>query len=195
MRHAARILALAAALPLAAVAHGVSVEGTVTVGDRPAADTVVYLEGGPATPAAPPPRVVMDQRNLRFDPAVLPVVRGTVIEFTNSDEVQHNVFTPSPAGGRFDLGTYSRGEARAVTLDEPGEVVVLCNIHMEMEARILVLDRPTFAVTGPDGAFAIADVPPGTYRLRLWRKRWLEHEETLTVSAEGSRGLAVRAPR
>jgi plastocyanin len=190
---AAVLLALVA-LAAAAPATAGTVTGTVTVRGAPAGDAVVYLEGGRAA-AAPAGRVTMDQRNLSFVPAVLPVVRGTVVEFTNGDDVQHNVFTPSRAGGRFDLGTYSRGQSRQVTLAEAGEVVVLCNIHMEMEARILVLDEPTFAVTGPEGAFTLRDVPPGRYRLRLWKKGWLAHEEPVTVVDEGPLRVDVRAAR
>jgi hypothetical protein len=128
-------------------------------------------------------------------PGTLAVLRGTVVEFTNGDDVQHNVFTPSRAGGRFDLGTYSRGESRAVTLSEAGEVVVLCNIHMEMEARILVLDEPSFAHTRPDGTFELSAVPAGTYRLRLWRRGWLPHTEVVMVPEVGTLAVDVRADR
>jgi plastocyanin len=188
-----KALVLVAVLLAVAAAHAASVSGTVTIGGAPARDTVVYLEGGREVPPGPPPHAVMDQKNLSFVPAVLPVVRGTVIEFTNSDEVQHNVFSTS-GGEKFDLGTYSRGDSRVVTLSEPGELVVLCNIHMEMEARILVLAEPTFALTRPDGGFALPAVPAGAYRLRVWRRKWLPHTEAVTVPEADTFRLDVRVP-
>jgi plastocyanin len=191
----AAIGVLAGLLAVPYAARAASVAGTVTLGDEPGCNAVVYLESGRKTAAAPMGRVVMDQKNLAFVPSVLPVVRGTVIEFTNSDDVQHNVFTPSRVAGKFDLGTYSRGESRKVTLNESGEVVVLCNIHMEMEARILVLDEPTFAATRADGSFEVPAVPPGTYRLRLWRRGWLPHTEIVMVPETGRLSVDVHAER
>ena len=135
----------------------------------------------------------MDQRNLAFVPRVLPVVRGTVVEFTNSDDVPPQRLQ-SVDGGRtsFDLGTYGRGATRTVTMREPGDLRVLCNIHMEMEARILVLRDPYFATVGADGRYRIADVPAGSYRLKIWRDGWQPHERTVEV-AETSHA-AVAAP-
>jgi plastocyanin len=178
------LLAMIVAVVLAAPpSQAATVRGTVSVDGQPATDTVVYLErvDKPAPPATPGPPVLMDQRNLRFLPAVLPVRQGTVVEFRNSDDVQHNVFTPSEAGGRFDLGTYDRGEMRTVTLDQPGELVILCNIHMEMEAHILVLRDPSFALTDAQGGYRITDIEPGKYMLRVWQKRWLEDGRAVDV--------------
>jgi plastocyanin len=165
---------LAATLAGALPAEGATVSGTLRVHGTPAADAVVYLErvDGPL-PHPPPAPVVMDQKNLAFAPRVLPLVAGTTVRFTNSDDIQHNVFSPSREAGAFDLGTYSRGEERSVTMRQPGDVLVLCNIHMEMEGHILVLRDPSFATTDAAGRYAIPDVPPGRYTLTVWRKAWL----------------------
>lgn len=190
------MLALAlASVPLRAVPGlAATVEGTITIGGRAAPGAVVYLEGAQEAPARPAARVVMDQRNLAFAPTVLPIVRGTVVEFTNSDDVQHNVFSPSDGAKKFDLGSYSRGEARRVTFDQLGEIVVLCNIHMEMESRILVLRDPYFAVTRETGAYAIADVPAGTYTLKVWRQRWRPGTRTVEVPESGTLAIDVADP-
>jgi plastocyanin len=174
-------------------ACGATVEGSVAVGGRPASRAVVYLEGTGAAPAAAPAtHVVMDQKNLAFVPAVLPVMRGTAVEFTNSDDVQHNVFSPSAIAGKFNLGTYGPGATRTITLEKPGDVRVLCNIHMEMEAHILVLDFPYFAVA-QDGRYRIADVPAGTYTLKLWKERWLPFTRTVELPATGDLTVNVAA--
>jgi plastocyanin len=186
-------LAVACALAHPAPSGAATVAGTIVVDGRATVDTVVYLEGARETPPpATPPTVVMDQRNLAFVPGVLPVVRGTVVQFTNSDDVQHNVFSPSAAAGKFDLGTMGRGEEGKVTLARPGEVLVLCNIHMEMEGRILVLRDPFFATTRADGGYAIEGVPAGTYSVRVWRKRWLPLERSLEVPPHGALTLDLR---
>jgi plastocyanin len=168
-------------------AHAGSVTGRATVDGTPASDGIVYLEGADSGPASPSPRhAAMDQKNLTFVPALLPIVRGTVVDFTNSDDVQHNVFSPSPAGGKFNLGTYGPGAGRSVTFDETGDVVVLCNIHMEMEAHILVLANHYFSTVAPDGRYRIESVPAGTYALRIWKGRWLPPSDKVEVSADGT---------
>ena len=42
---------------------------------------------------------------------VLPVFKGTSVDFTNDDWVTHNVFSKS-GPGEFDLGLYGRGESK-----------------------------------------------------------------------------------
>lgn len=190
MRRAAAAVALACLL--ASGAGAATVTGTLHVRGATARDAVVYLErlDGPASrPAAP--RAIMDQRNLAFAPRVLPVVAGTTVEFTNSDDIQHNVFSPSRVAGAFDLGTYSRGETRSVPMRETGDVLVLCNIHMEMEAHIVVVRDPYFAVTDAAGGFRIADVPPGRYAVKVWRGGWLRLERTLDVTDDATLALDV----
>jgi plastocyanin len=189
----ARAVWIAALFAGVSGAYGATVEGSVAVGGRPASRAVVYLE---ATGAAPPPvpaaHVVMDQKNLAFVPAVLPVTRGTVVEFTNSDDVEHNVFSPSAVARKFNLGTYGPGATRTITLDEPGDVRVLCNIHMEMEAHILVLDFPYFAVV-QDGRYRIAEVPAGTYTVKIWKERWLSLARTVELPATGNLTVNIAA--
>jgi plastocyanin len=175
-------------------ARGATVEGSATVDGEPAAYTVVYLEGtAPPPPVPPADPVVVDQKNLVFTPHVVPVVRGTVVEFTNSDDVQHNVFSPSAVGRKFNLGTYGPGAARTVTLDQPGHVLVLCNIHMEMEAHVLVLDGPYFTTVAEDGSYRIPDVPAGTYVLRIWDQGWLAYSQTVELPATGNLRIDIAA--
>jgi hypothetical protein len=54
-------------------------------------------------------------------------------------------------------------------LGKAGDVVSLhCDVHPWMRAYAVITDHPYFAVTGSDGSFTIADVPPGTYTLEAW---------------------------
>jgi plastocyanin len=186
MMQTAAAVAITALLLGAPPARGATVEGSATIDGKPAAHSVVYLEGAvPPRAAAPAERAVVDQKNLAFVPRVLPVMRGTVVEFMNSDDVQHNVFSPSAVAGKFNLGTYGPGEVRTVALDHPGDVLILCNIHMEMQAHVLVLDGPYFAAVAADGSYRIPDVPAGTYLLRVWNGRWLPTTQTVDLPADG----------
>jgi plastocyanin len=185
-------LPLAAVLPLALVVvagrgDAATLTGSLAIDGVRKADAVVALRSGRAAPeaGAQAPRAIMDQKHLSFRPKVLPVARGTVVEFKNSDDVEHNVFSPSTTAGAFDLGTYGSGQSREVVFERAGEVRVLCNIHMEMEAHILVLDEPWAAVTRADGSFEIRDLPPGEYAISVWSEAWLPTEQSVTVPETG----------
>ncbi len=124
----------------------------------------------------------LSQRGQRFAPRVLPVVKGTKVEFPNDDRVFHNVFSlsrPRP----FDLDAYPPGETRSMRFDETGWIKVYCNIHAEMNAHILVLDNPFFSLTDQAGLFVIPGVPDGRYPLRIWHE--LGGEVRRSVEVEG----------
>lgn len=153
-------------------------------GARDNRDVVVYLEKASLSPVAPKTPVVLDQVNLTFVPHVLPVVVGTTVAFPNSDEVRHNVFSPSPAK-RFNLGTYPRGTTKHVTFDKLGEVALLCNVHAEMSAYVIVLETPYFAVSDRAGNFTIRNVPPGKYVLKAWHERLKMAPREIVVDESG----------
>lgn len=143
---------------------------------------VETVEGdfSPATVSA-----VMDQKDLKFIPHVLVIQAGTTVEFPNSDPVSHNVFSISDVK-RFNLGLYQRGAVRQVKFEEPGVVELLCNVHLEMSAYIVVVKSPHFAKTKTDGTFRIENAPPGKHRLRLWHERLSAKETEVIVPAEGA---------
>jgi hypothetical protein len=55
--------------------------------------------------------------------------------------------------------------------DQPGIVVVGCNIHDSMLGYIRVVDTPHFAVTNEQGVALIDGVPNGDYTVEAWTPR------------------------
>lgn len=154
-------------------ARAAAIQGVVTCrGCTDYSNAIIYAEKIPKEPVIPAKEpVVLDQINLTFAPHVLAVAVGTTVSFLNSDEVRHNVFSPS-AAKRFNLGTYPRGTARRITFDKPGEVDLLCNVHLEMSAYVLVLETPYFVVTPKDGNFLLKELPPGKYTVTAWHEKF-----------------------
>jgi len=158
-----------------------TITGTINVrGVRDATDVVVFIEHIEGTYQPAQEKPILDQLNMVFIPHVLPILTGTTVQFPNSDEVRHNVFSPSKIKP-FNLGTYSKGVTREVLFDKAGVVTLLCNVHTEMSAFIIVLENPYFAKTGPDGTFIINDVPEGKYIIKTWHEKLKEKSLNVIV--------------
>jgi plastocyanin len=155
-------------------------------------NVVLYVQNATAADA-PHARAAMRQDDERFLPHVLPVLRGTTVDFPNADDVFHNVFSLSSAR-TFDLGRYPRGSARAVTFEKSGVVQVFCHIHSDMSAVILVLDNPYFTVPTTAGRYAIDNVPPGEYTLVGWHERIKPVTRTVRVVAGETTTLDFNIP-
>jgi len=128
----------------------------------------------------------IEQQGETFIPHVLPVLKGSSVEFPNQDPIFHNVFSLSGTN-TFDLGRYPTGESKSVTFDKAGIVPVFCHLHSDMSAIILVLDNPFFAVPGTDGKYQIDNIPPGTYTLVAWHER----SEQIELQVEVVQGQAT----
>lgn len=159
----------AAALCIAASTPARAAELVLTLGDgsAPVAEAVASLHADARE--ADGATAVMDQRDSTFVPGVLPVQVGTAVSFPNSDQVQHQVYsfsTPKP----FELPLYAGTPRAPILFDQPGVVVVGCNIHDWMIGWIVVLDTPHHARSGADGVVRL-QVPDGDYRLQAWHPR------------------------
>lgn len=150
---------------------------------------VIYLEGSFPKPDAPA-TAQMVQKDLTFQPSILPVLVGTKVEFPNLDDTYHNVFSYSPAK-RFDLGRY-RSDERPIpseVFDVAGLVTLRCDIHEHMRALILVLDTPHFVVSDKDGRYRLEGLPPGSYVVKVW----LDSKTTLERPVQLENGSALHA--
>jgi plastocyanin len=149
------------------------VKGTITVAGKPTADVVVSIEGVPAEIAkaqlsiVKAKRAVMDQKDMKFIPYVLPLVVGTIVDFPNHDTNWHNVYSKGGAK-EFDLGLYAPEKSRSATFDKPGVDRILCNVHPNMEAFIVIKEHPYFSAADKGGNYRIDRVPLGKYRVQVW---------------------------
>ena len=67
------------------------------------------------------------------------------------------------------------------TFSDEGVYLLLCHVHPEMAAWIVVVPTPYFAVSDDDGAFRLQDVPPGAYKLLAWHRRGTLEEQIVQV--------------
>lgn len=150
---------------------------------------VIYLKRVPGTFTPPKKHAQLDQSHRDFTRRVLPVLKGTVVDFTNHDTVWHNVFTNSQIN-KFDLGRKKNGQTVSKKMMHSEiPVKVYCDIHSAMRSYILVLDNPYFTTVGPDQTFEIDGVPPGTYTMVAWHDYWQTVEKKVTIK----KGKTTRA--
>lgn len=79
----------------------------------------------------------VSQKGLTFNPASMVARVGTSVEFTNDDNVVHNVYSAS-AAGPFDLKAQYPGDATTVVLGRRGVLDVRCALHPRMRMSITV---------------------------------------------------------
>jgi plastocyanin len=134
------------------------------------------------------------QRNKTFEPHVVVIPVGSLVEFPNKDPFLHNVFSLFN-GKRFDLGFYEAGQSKAVRFDRPGVSFLFCNIHAEMSAVVVALDTPYYALSDRAGGVAIPDVPDGRYQMHVWYERGLTEDlkslDRIVQVSSSTRSLGV----
>jgi plastocyanin len=132
----------------------------------PLADAVVTLAGPPGATSGPL-KADMDQRDKVFYPHVLAVRAGTSVTFPNSDDIRHQVYSFS-SSKRFELRLYQGTPAAPILFDQPGVVVLGCNIHDWMLGYIYVTQDPWYGVSDEKGHLTFDNLPDGAYTLTLW---------------------------
>ena len=71
------------------------------------------------------------------------------------------------------------------TLQITGFFDIRCDAHTFMQASMHVFEHPYFTMTDSTGRFEMAQVPPGTYRLRMWHEALGARTKTITVPSTG----------
>lgn len=169
-------------------------ERAIVVSDKSGRQVVqnafVWIKGGlkdfvPPVPDAP---VVVDQSKCIFVPHVVGVQRYQTLRFTNSDQTEHNVKFIEPGRNPSHDKTMT-GAGQKLDFWFPEEAAppmkIVCNKHSWMRCFVAVCDHPYFAVTGPDGAFDLKGVPPGSYTVGCWTEGFGTKDLPAKVDAKG----------
>lgn len=164
------------------------IKGKVSVqGIRSPESIAVYVDAIPGKTFDPPSQhIVIDQKKMTFIPHVVAVLKGTTVDFLNSDPVGHNVYWPSISGNKklaHNLGTWPKGEKKSFQFNDLGTASLLCNVHPEMSGYVVVVPTPYSAVTNKEGEFEIKDVPAGKYTLKTWSEDGKPTSQAVDVSS------------
>lgn len=148
------------------------------------ANVFVYVKSGLEGMSFPTPSepVVLDQQGCRYIPHVLGVQVDQPITIRNSDPVLHNIH-PEPSNSRpFNVSQPTEGMETERTFSAQEIMVpVECDVHGWMQAYIGVVEHPYFSVSGEDGSFEIANLPPGDYVVEAWHELYGTQTMEVTV--------------
>lgn len=143
--------------------------GPAVVTGRTVAGAIVTLEPVGAALPMPEGPALLDQFGKAFVPDVLFVRVGQVVEFRNSEDVDHNVrVLRNPTGTMVMDVSGSQNQVFTHTFDRPGTYDVTCDIHPGMRATIVASRTPFAVETDARGTFTIPAVPAGTYTVRTF---------------------------
>jgi hypothetical protein len=155
--------------------------------DSGVANTVVFLKDVTKGKAMdlPEAREHLDQKNCRYVPHIMLIPRGGNLDAKSSDPVLHTVHMTGAASNNIPFPM--QNQVIPVNLPRNGVVELKCNAgHVWMNAEILIVTHPYYAVTDARGFFKLTDVPPGEYEIEAWHEGWqnMSEESVLDVAAQ-----------
>lgn len=134
---------------------------------------VAVLEDLPAQPKTQKAKpVVVDQRDMMFNPRVVAVQHGQAVRFENNDLCNHSV----QAISTLEANQFNRFAGPNQPIEytfEPQKtpVCIGCSLHGWMRAWVYVVPHAGFAVSDAQGKFQLDQVPPGKHVV------WLRHAD------------------
>jgi plastocyanin len=82
----------------------------------------------------------VDMKNIQFDPQTVTVKKGSTVDWTNEDSVNHDVTKVSGPGPNFSSGTgnLASGASYQQTFKTAGTIKYQCTVHPGMTGTIVV---------------------------------------------------------
>ena len=157
------------------------------------ANAVIALTGVKVRTPYPDPLVTNE--SCRFVPRVQLARPGAPTRTTSKDPLLHTT-NAQQDGGRalFNVGLPVPNLVVTRPLNGAGLVRLTCNTHTWMRGFIVVTDDMA-AVSGGDGRFELAGVPPGTYELKMWHEMLKTAPIKVTVTAGKTADLVIALSR
>jgi hypothetical protein len=155
--------------------------------DSGVANTVVFLKDITRGKAMdlPEAREHLDQKNCRYVPHIMLIPQGGNLDAKSSDPVLHTVHMTGAASNNIPFPM--QNQMIPISLPHAGVVELKCNAgHVWMNAEILIVSHPYYAVTDEHGYFKLTGVPPGEYEIEAWHEGWqnMSEESVLDVAAQ-----------
>jgi hypothetical protein len=103
----------------------------------------------------------------------------------NQDPMLHNTHMYLDKKTVFNAALPRTGMEIKKPIQKAGLVSIQCDEHDWMQGYLYVADQPYLSTTDDTGAYSLGDVPPGTYKVKVWHEAFGEQVQTVTVPAKG----------
>ena len=173
-----------------AACKGTNTAETIVADGGNLANVFVYVKDGLGTRTFDVPKeaVIIDQQGCKYHPHVLGVMAGQNLDIKNDDQTTHNIH-PTPAANR-EWNESQPPAAAPIEKSFAREEIMLpvkCNQHPWMRMYVNVVKNPFYAVTGPDGKYAIKGLPAGDYTIAFVQEKLGEQTQKVTLAAKDSK--------
>ena len=118
--------------------------------------------------------LTLTQEKCEFSPFLSVMANGGELTAVNHDHTLHNIHTYELIGKArrtvFNVSQPTAGDTftKTIKLRKGNGIKIECDAHDFMHGFVFVARNPYFAVVDDNGGFEIGDIPPGTYRIRVW---------------------------
>ncbi|MCK5439117.1 MAG: carboxypeptidase regulatory-like domain-containing protein [Gemmatimonadetes bacterium] len=163
-----------------------AVRQQVAVTDGRLANVYVYVKSGLGDRAFPTPSapVTLDQSGCRYSPHIVAIQAGQSLAIMNSDGILHNINTQPTENRGFNISQPVVMETSREFSRPEVMIPVKCDVHGWMQAFIGVQGHPYASVSGADGSFSLADLPPGEYEIEAWHELYGTQSQTVTIGVK-----------
>lgn len=158
------------------------------------ANAVVFVKSGLGHYRYPAPQtpVTLDQKGCMYVPRVVALMVGQPFQVANNDPTLHDIQPVLRNNPPWSLSELPGRPPVHATFQYPEfAAYVGCMIHPWMRAYLFVFDQPYFEVTSKDGAFALKNLPPGTYTIEAWHEPNQTLDQTVTLAPKESKEISL----
>ncbi len=169
---------------------GLRPAGDLLVSEGRLASVVVWLPEAASLPAgvgSAPAVVDVTNRSCAFEPRISAGRAGGTLRIRNADPVLHGARLTDEASGRpvMNLSLPLEGQVIEKPLRRAGLMRLGCDVHEWMRGFVWVVEAGPAAVTGADGRFSLAGLPPGRHVVAFWHERLGERRAEVLVPETG----------
>ena len=118
--------------------------------------------------------LTLTQEKCEFSPFLSVMANGGELTAVNHDHTLHKIHTYELIGKArrtvFNVSQPTAGDTftKTIKLRRGNGIKIECDAHDFMHGFVFVARNPYFAVVDDNGGFEIGDIPPGTYKIRVW---------------------------
>jgi plastocyanin len=159
-------------------------------GSKGIKNAVVYLANITKGKAMDAAAAEIDQKGCEYAPHVVVMKAGGSIDILNNDGILHNIHSTSKVNKEINVAQPKFKKKLTQTIEKPEIIHVKCDVHNWMSGVIVAADHPYYAVTDDNGAFKLADVPPGKYQVKVWHETLGEQNKEIEVKGGGDSNVS-----